>query len=193
MCPPGPRRRVHVVDGPDPDDVGIGRVGVVDGSGRRRPTPCALPAAAEALGAPATTGAMAATVIRARARTHARAGRTGTGWGIGVQCRAGRGGSQSGELAEHVGEDPAVAVVLGLHRRVDPHPGRTRHRSRAGAAPSPPSGTSPLPKASSPTMSKISSPVSPRLASGLARRRTAGAGRPSRPGWSGGSARSSRR
>src|SRR5664280_1406158 len=27
------------------------------------------------------------------------------------------------QLAEHVGKDPAVAVVLGLHRGVDPHPG----------------------------------------------------------------------
>ena len=45
-----------------------------------------------------------------------RIGRRRTSAGRPSSCRS------AGHLAQHVGEDPAVPVVLGLHRRVDPHP-----------------------------------------------------------------------
>ncbi len=42
--------------------------------------------------------------------------------------RSATGVTQRGQLAQHVAEDPAVAVVLGLHRRVDPHDRRELDR-----------------------------------------------------------------
>ena len=55
-------------------------------------------------------------------------------WGA-VRRRVGR---SAGHLAQHVGQDPAVAVVLGLHRRVDPHPGLELHHRPPSGRPAPP-------------------------------------------------------
>ena len=71
------------------------------------------------------------------------------------------------QLAQHVQEDPAVAVVLLLLGGVDPQQPRKRYRPPAVTVSSRGSGA-PSARPSSPVMSKTSSPVSPSEAARLA-------------------------